>query len=273
MSRQISNLEHELRARLIERRSTGAVLTAEGQLLARYTQTMFRDLQRLRADIDEFQELRRGEVTLFTIEGIVGDLLPDIIRCFFDRFPNISFTVSAAGSDRTMEAIALDEADIGLAYNVKPRAEIEVIGSYRLPSRAMVAPGHPLAARKRLTAEQLFAHRLALPNGSFGLRRLVDQVAARHGLEVREALCTNSFELMKSVARTGHAVAILPDLVARREIGAGELLPIPVDDPDLLEASLQVFVHRQRALPAASREFLDHFLDRIRHNLEEMPSG
>src|SRR5690606_16434101 len=88
LSRQISKLEHEFDTPLLERRTTGVVLTPAGHLLAQHTRTMFRDLQRLKSQVDDLRNLQRGLVTISVIEGIVSDLLPDIMTGFLALFPN-----------------------------------------------------------------------------------------------------------------------------------------------------------------------------------------
>ncbi len=264
LSRQISKLEHEFDAPLIERRTTGVVLTPAGRLLAQHTRTMFRDLQRLKSQVDDLRALQRGEVMVSTIEGIVGDLLPEIMSGFLARFPNISFNISTASSNQIMEAVISDQVDIGITYNAKPRSELDVALACPLPSYAVVAPFHELAKARTLSVSEVLKYKVALPDPSFGLRRLVDAVAFRHGLEIGELLRTNSFEMMKSTARTGHAIAILPKTLVRRELEAGQLCAIPVDDYELANAQMQICIHRNRTLSSAARSFLEHTLSYVR---------
>lgn len=264
LSRQISKLEHEFDAPLLERRTTGVVLTPAGHLLAQHTRSMFRDLDRLKSQVDDLRALARGAVALSTIEGIVGDLLPEIIAGFLASFPNISFNVSTGSSNRIMEAVIADEVDIGITYNAQARAEVEIVLAFPFPSYAIVAPSHALAAARTVSVGDVLKHKVALPDPSFGLRRLVDAAARGQGLEVKEALQTNSFEMMKSIAQTGKAITILPKTMVRREIAAGQLCAIPMSDRPLANAQMQICIRRNRTLSSAARGFLDHMLSYIR---------
>jgi DNA-binding transcriptional LysR family regulator len=58
ISRQIANLEHDLRAPLFERSVHGMRLTAAGDLLARQTHRTFLDLDRVRSSVDVLRALR-----------------------------------------------------------------------------------------------------------------------------------------------------------------------------------------------------------------------
>lgn len=265
LSRQISKLEHEFGAPLLERRATGVVLTPAGHLLAQHTRTMFRDLHRLKSKVDDLKAVKRGQVTLFTIEGIVSDLLPEIMSSFLNEYPNISFVVFTGGSDRIQEAVVGDEADIGITFSVKPRPEVEVVLSHPLPSYAVFAPSHQFASKKRLSVRAVLGQKLVVPDTSFGLRRLIDRVAFNCGVEVREALRTNSFALMKMLACTGHAVAILPKAMILKEIASGELCAVRIEGPDFMNAQIQVCIHRNRNLTSAAQRFLDHTLLHFRN--------
>ncbi|KIZ46209.1 LysR family transcriptional regulator, partial [Rhodopseudomonas palustris] len=65
VSRQIAQLEHELDAVLFERSKMGVQLTSAGEVLARQSNRIFRDLERARTEIDDLRGLRRGEVSLW----------------------------------------------------------------------------------------------------------------------------------------------------------------------------------------------------------------
>lgn len=60
ISRMIANLEQEFGVRLFERTSKGMRLTDGGVVLARQTQRMFRDLERVRSAIDDLQASEGG---------------------------------------------------------------------------------------------------------------------------------------------------------------------------------------------------------------------
>jgi DNA-binding transcriptional LysR family regulator len=87
VSRQIAQLELELAAVLFERSKVGVQLTAAGEVLARHSHRIFRDLDRARSGIDDLRGLQRGEVSVWVIEGFVSGLLPDLLGNFHHRYP------------------------------------------------------------------------------------------------------------------------------------------------------------------------------------------
>lgn len=101
VSRQIAQLEHELDAVLFERSKSGVRLTAAGEVLARQSHRVFRDIDRARSGIDDLRGLRRGEVNLWVIEGFVRGLLPTILAGFQRRYPDVSFKIQTASTIRS----------------------------------------------------------------------------------------------------------------------------------------------------------------------------
>jgi DNA-binding transcriptional LysR family regulator len=251
VSRQIAQLEHEVDAVLFERSNRGVQLTAAGEVLARQGHRIFRDLDRARAGIDELRGLRRGEVSIWVIEGVVSGLLPDILANFHHRFPAVTFKVQTASTDRIIEALLEDEADIGVTFNFIPRAEIETVAEYIEPVSCLVAPTHEYADRASLTLEKICKQSLALPEHSFGLRQFFDRAAAERRLKPNVFMTTNSLELTKTMAATGQVVAFMPALTVIRELSMGSLRAIPIDNPGFAAALDRTIGHFED--PASAR--------------------
>lgn len=264
VSRQIAQLEHEVDAVLFERSKSGVRLTAAGEVLARQSHRIFRDLDRARAGIDDLRGLRRGEVSLWVIEGFVTGLLPKILADFQRRYPAVAFKVQTASTDRITEALLEDEADIGITFNASPRAEIEIIAEFPEPISCLVARDHKYASRKNLTLEEICREPLALPDHSFGIRQSFERTVARHKLSPRVLVTTNSLELTNTMALTGQFIAFKPALAVITQLGSGQLRAIPVADTELASARSSISVHRDRPLSHAAQEFLKLLTTTIR---------
>lgn len=256
VSRQIAQLEQELDAELFARSKVGVKMTPAGEILMRQTTRMFRDLDRARWEIDDFRGLRRGEVTLWVMEGVVAGVLPAALSRFHRQFPGISFNVVTSSTDRIVEALLDDTTDVGITFNAAPRAEIEVIAEYVEPISCLVSPKHRFAGRQKLSLAEICQMPLALPDHSFGLRQVFERAIRRARLNPKVVVTTNSLELTKTMAATGEALAFMPALTVLREYTSGYLRVIPVTDPEFASARSSICIHRDRPLPHAARAFL-----------------
>jgi len=256
VSRQIAQLERDLDMTLFFRSKAGVQLTNAGEVYWRQTRRVLLDLTHARQSLDDMRGLRRGEVRLYVIEGILFDFVPRIISAFHARYPGIQFTVHTASTDQIVAALMEREADIGLTFNAAPRAEIQVIEEFIEPVSCLVAPTHRFADASLLKMSSLVDEPMALAESSFGLRQIVEKALRRYRNSFAPVITTNSLELTKAMAMTGTMIAFLPMLNVQRELAEGSLRAIPIDSKELSESRTSVCIHRDRPLSFAGREFL-----------------
>ncbi len=257
VSRMIAKLEHEYDTELFERRKHGVRLTEAGELLAAQLESVFLQLRDVRSQIDELRGLRRGEVRLYCIEGIVSDVVPSFLAALHRKHPEISFIVHAVGSDRIAEAIARDEADVGITFNMRRRPDLTVVASHQEPLCAAVAPSHAAARLGRVSLKSLMQYRIAMPDQSFGVRRLLDGALESMRLTPALLLTTNSIELTRGMARSGEAITFMPSFAASRELASGDLIALEIQEQKMLMGRLDVCIRKGRNLSAAAAELVE----------------
>jgi DNA-binding transcriptional LysR family regulator len=257
VSRQIAHLEHEFGAPLIERRSQGIRLTPAGQLLARHLETTYRDLTHVRSLIDEFRGLRRGELAIHCIEGIVYSFLPAAIGRFNERFPDISFTVVVASTDNIVEALRSDKADIGITLNAPRRPELRVVEKFAQPLQVLAHRDHSVAGRRSITLAELSLYQVAVPDVTFGVRQLIDRGMKRANVSIKSLVTTNSIAMTRSIVRTGRAITLLPQFAMADDLETRPVVAIPISDKEMGAATLEISVRKGRELSFAAKEFLE----------------
>lgn len=258
VSRQIAKIEHEYGALLFERRADGVRLTAAGEILEAHMSATFKSLHRVRLEIDDLNGLRRGEIVVHCIEGLIGEVLPDVISRYHVRFPNITFKVVISSTDRIIEALANDEADIGITFFGPSRPDVTPVITHIEPFVAIMAPDHPLARKNSLHISDIAQYPIAMPDSTFGVRRLLDKAANAQNISLNMQLTSNSIQLALSLARKGKAITLSPRFVAARELAAGDLIAVYVDDPYFAKATTQVNIRRDRSPTIAAKEFIKY---------------
>ncbi|MBD1599689.1 LysR family transcriptional regulator [Pseudomonas typographi] len=256
VSRQISLLEHQFGAPLLERSKHGVELTAAGVMLERYTRTLFRNLERVQEGIAAFRSLDQGEVKVHAMEGVLSNFLPETIAAFLALHPRIDFRITTCSSDLIVEALIRDETDIGIIYNPELRFEIEVVAERKEPVMCLVAKHDELANEPSVSLQQLCKKPLALPRQSFGLRQLFDRTAESKLLKPRIVVEANNLEILRASAVLGTCVTIGPEIAARREIEAGLLKAVPIELESFKNVRSAVCVHQERVPSYASNAFL-----------------
>ncbi len=257
VSRKISKLEHDLKAKLFERRAKGMKLTAAGLILVEQLHSTVRDLDRARWQIAELEGLKRGEIVVHCIEGVVENCLPRHIARFKTLHPEINFRISVMSTDRIIEALIAGDSDIGVVFITSERPEIRIQYSQVEPLNLIVAPNHTLAHRRQVTLTDVVQHTLIMPNQSFGIRRIVDRHLNSAKLFATDLMETNSVQLVRSLVRHGVGCTLLPHFSVERDLAAGLLVSVKLRDFNTLATGIQICVHRQRVLSAAALAFLN----------------
>jgi DNA-binding transcriptional LysR family regulator len=256
VSRQIAQLESDVDAVLFFRSKAGVALTHAGETYWRQTRRVMLDLANARQSLDDMRGLRRGEVRIQVIEGLVSDWLPRVVREFLKLYPGIRFNIRSCSTDQIMGALLEHEVDIGLTFNAPVRDEIQIIEEYVEPVTCLVAPHHPFADVAQLKIAQLLSEPMALAESSFGLRQLIERAFQRYRSDFEPTITTNSLELTKAMAMSGSMIAFMPMLAVQRELREGLLKPVPVESKELAESRTSLCIHRDRALSFAAREML-----------------
>ena len=256
VSRQIKNLEDEIGAALFERHPRGVRLTVAGAILAKYAHQTMLNLDRARSEIDDLRSLRRGTVSICTVEAGIADILPQVIGAFRRRYPSVKISVWVRGTHGVVEALANDDADIGLAFNTPRHPEIKVVARQKQQLNAVVAPDHPVAGHRTVRMSELRDHPIALPDASFGIRQLVDEIQRSAGLSLEPALLTDSIQALANFAKIGAGVSFLPFFAVKGDVQARKLVAVPLADKQARKSSAEVIIHAGRQLPIAAEEFL-----------------
>lgn len=261
ISRQIAKLEREFDAPLLIRRPHGVELTPAGRILVEFIQSRSRELDRLKAFIDDLKNLRRGHVSLYVVEGLLGGFLPKALGDFAARYPALTYEVVISGTDDVMQAVAESRCDIGISFHPYPRAGVKAVAEVRQPLLAVMAPGHRLARRSALWLSDLAGEPVGLPDRTFGIRHLIDHAIKAEPVELTVRLETNSIELVRQFALQRMGVSFLPAYAFEREAAAGTLVGVPLADSALTAAATQFCRHAELELTPGANTLLDALVE------------
>lgn len=254
ISRQVQGLEEELAVKLFERGARGMNLTDAGHVLYRYAIENRNQLDGLRSKVEEFDSLRRGQVKIATVEGLIASFLSDFVVDLSGEYPGISVSVTVVGSRDVAEMVGQNEVDLGFVFGRAPRRDLIELARMRQSLCLIVAPGHPLANREFCTVKDLAGLRVVVPDPSFGIRQEIDKACAQGNVRLEICNETNSLAFAQTiVARTGLAT-FLPIISAMPLIQAGALLAVPLRDTRLEATQVTLVQLAARSTSPSTRQ-------------------
>jgi len=228
VNRQILKLEAELGAPLFERLPAGLKLTAAGEVLAHHVTTVMRDLERASSELDAIKGLRIGHVELATLEGLCHQIVPEALRAAHAAYPRLTFGVGVMGTEQIPAAIMDGDVHLGLAFEVRRRAELRQLAVARFRLGAVVRPDSPLAARAVVSPRDCLEQPLILPKLNFANRDQLHALFFQSRLPDRGQFEAGSVEMMKQLVLRGMGVAFMTRVGVEQALQRGELVHVPL---------------------------------------------
>jgi DNA-binding transcriptional LysR family regulator len=262
VSQRIQSLERSLDTSLFDRRGGRVTLTEAGR-------TLYDAAQRILALHREARRAITGHDTPVASELVIAassipgeHLLPALLSVFGQKYPHIRVRAAVGDSMSVVGQVERGEVSVGLVGRKldHPHLEFRYLASDRM---VLVAPpGHPLTRKKSVTVGQLAAHPLVLREAGSGMRHCFEKALDRAGRSLnhlRVSLELGSNEAIKEAVLRGVGVAVLSALAVQKEVTAGTLHALEVED---IRCDRDMFVvqDRRRVSPLPARLFLT-FLD------------
>jgi DNA-binding transcriptional LysR family regulator len=248
INRQILKLETEIGAPLFERLTGGLRLTSAGEAFARHVIVVLQDFDHLKYDIDSLAKGQAGSINLAAIEAVCGSLLPDAIAELRSRSPRISVSTQIMGSLQLPTMIANGDADIGIGFAISRTRELRRVSSAQFRLGAVVASGHELAGRRRVTIEECSRFPLILPDQTLGTHRLLLPLVAALSQEPTSVIRATSIELMRELAERGVGVSFHTKIGIERLLESKRISFISLDSDGPVWSDLGVYVRQGRLL-------------------------
>jgi len=225
VSQQLKVLEREVGVPLVERSGRGLRFTREGELLAVHAAALMQQMERAEADIAAARGEARGTLRMATFQTAALAVLPRALHLLARDAPELRVVVAHIEPAGMLDALAAREFDLvlGEEYPGRPVGRREGIDLVHLLDDPMVLVTPPASgdAEPGSPTEDWvdYVRRMPWvmePSGN-DAREWV--VAAIRSLGVEPTVQYESPDLLVQMrlVETGHAVAILPELLLSSE--------------------------------------------------------
>jgi DNA-binding transcriptional LysR family regulator len=228
VSQYLQELEEQMGMTLLDRSSRPLTVTEAGRLYLE----MCRDILSRR---DEFQlavDLLKGEVEgTVRVASIYSVGLSELSRLekeFIRLYPQARIEVEYLRPEKVYEAVATDQADLGLMSYPEPTKEVTVIPWRREEMAVAASPYHPLARNTEVKPENLEGLDFIAFDEDLPIRKDIDRFLREHHVHVNMTLHFDNIQMIKEAVAHGSGVSIMPARVMEEEIGQGRLVPLRI---------------------------------------------
>ncbi|AJE84216.1 MULTISPECIES: LysR family transcriptional regulator [Streptomyces] len=273
LSETVRNLERELGVDLLDRRRSGATLSAEGSELLPHITTVLEAVDELRRAARN-QHLTSRMVRLGTVNSATVPLLVPTIQDFRRAHPDTQVEVVGSQQADIHRALLEGGLDLGLVNylsgdDITPGLDTTEL----LRGRPVVClrPDSPLAALPAVSVEDLLGQPLIVMRAGYVMHRYVHRLLA--GRAPTFSYSTDGAEMGKLMVAEGLGATVLPDFSVLGDplerLGALTCRPLADDTTTEVVLVLQRRQSTTGTAPHAARSLHAMFRDRARRHRRE----
>ncbi|MEU7474828.1 LysR family transcriptional regulator [Lentzea sp. NPDC042327] len=247
-SERLRVLEARVGVALLERTSRGATLTTAGQLVAGWAAPVLAKAADLDAGLTSLRADRQSHLKVAASLTVAEYLLPAWLIALRTVSPDTATVLTAGNSAHVADQVLADRADLGFIESTDVPAGLDsrVVGHDELV--LVVAPGHPWARRRRITAATLAATPLVSREQGSGTRQALRSALRGIDLEITAdpLLEMSSTTAIKAAATGGIGPAVLSAHAVATDLATRALVRVEVTDLNL-DRALRAVWTRGRA--------------------------
>lgn len=286
ISKQIRLLEDELGVEVFSRSGKHLTrITPAGERIIQTAGEILRKVESIKQISQEFSNERKGTLTLATTHTQARYALPEVIRSFIERYPDVSLHMHQGTPVQICEMTVDGTADFAIATEaLELFSDLVMMPCYRWNRCVIVPREHPLAAVPELTLEALAEHPLVTYVFGFTGRSKLDEAFSHRGLAPKVVFTAADADVIKTYVRLGLGVGIVAHMALDPETDKDL---VAIDASRLFESSvtrigirkgtfLRGFMYEfiQGFAPHLTREMVDAALaTHTRQELDELFAG
>jgi DNA-binding transcriptional LysR family regulator len=255
LSKQVSQLEHELGVALFDRVGRNVRLTEAGEALLPHARAVMAQVEAARAEMAERIGLRRGRATVGTPPTVGTQLLPNVLAAFNRRYPGIELRLHEAGVQTLLDLLETGLTDVAVVTLPVEDEQLTVVPILTEEMVLAVCRGHSLAGHEEVAIRQLEHEAWVLSPENYELREATLSACAAAGFIPRVVLDGGETDTLLRFVAAGIGVALVPRLAVN---ASSDVATLRVSDQRLTRTLGVVWRGDRVASPAARalREFL-----------------
>ncbi|HSV80433.1 MAG TPA: LysR family transcriptional regulator [Ramlibacter sp.] len=211
----VRELESSMNTRLLDRTTRAVELTVAGSEFFPEAERILGDLERAIANVDKLMAKEKGKVVVAAPLVLSSSYLPPILSGFRARYPGIELVLHDTLPAQVLPQVRSGTADIGIGTFAATESDLQRKVLFTEAMVAIFPVAHPLAARKRITWDDLAAHPIvALRRGSV-FRDLAEVGFSSAGVDWEPSFEAEYAGTVIGLVDAGMGVAILPGYAAK----------------------------------------------------------
>ena len=214
ISKQVRLLEDELGVQIFERSGKHLTrVTPSGEEIVKISREILSRVDSIKAVAGEHTHPEKGLLNITTTHTQARYALPDVIKGFTSRYPQVSLHMHQGTPTQMSDAIAKGTADFAIATEaLHLYHDAIMLPCYHWNRSIVVNKDHPLAQKKYVTVHDLAAYELVTYVFGFTGRSELDSAFNKAGLTPKIVFTATDADVIKTYVRLGIGVGVIASM-------------------------------------------------------------
>lgn len=248
LSRQVRQLEVELRQVLLVRNGRGAVPTEAGQLLLSHARGILHQVERAHEELGRVRGALAGRVRIGLPTTLARILTVPLTRAFRQQLPQAQLSITEGLSISLQEALVHGRLDMTVLYNAQPSAEVEITPMFDellwLVQAQSLNRGHATQAAP-IALQEIANVPLIMPSRPNAIRMHIESEMANIGCRPNVVLEIDGVSAILDLVADGAGSAILSSNAVASAVRPQAFILRAIHSP-VLHTKLSLAISSQR---------------------------
>ena len=254
VSQAVRELESYYNIKLFERLSQRIYITETGKKLLPYARHIFDSFETMEGFINDTSS---GNVIRVGGSVSVGTrLLPPMIKSLENEVPDVDVCVIVDNTAAIEGKIQRSELDIAVVEGIVRSDELVKKDIYDDELVLVVGPEHELFNHPGIKLKELTKHALISRESGSVERNQFEQFLLEHDIKMKNKWSCSNTETIKKAVLNGEGIAILSRMVIEKEIAAGEVRVLNVENTRM-KRKIKLIYHKNKYISQSMKQFID----------------
>lgn len=267
ISKQIRLLEDELGVEIFSRSGKHLTrVTPAGEEILKIAGDILRQVESIKQLTQEHNNPNKGSLSIATTHTQARYALPDVIKEFIKKYPDVSLHMHQGTPLQISEMAADGSVDFAIATEaLELFNDLYMMPCYRWNRCILVPKNHPLTKMEQITLEEVAAHPLVTYVFGFTGRSKLDEAFNARGLTPKVVFTATDADVIKTYVRLGLGIGIVAHMAYDPKID-NDLVALPAGH--LFESSITSLGFRKGTyLRGYMYDFIEMFAPHLTRNL------
>ena len=253
VSQAVRELESYYNIKLFERLSQRIYITETGKKLLPYARHIIDSFETMEGFINDTSS---GNVIRVGGSVSVGTrLLPPMIKSLENEVPDVDVCVIVDNTAAIEGKIQRSELDIAVVEGIVRSDELVKKDIYDDELVLVVGPEHELFNHPGIKLKELTKHALISRESGSVERNQFEQFLLEHDIKMKNKWSCSNTETIKKAELNGEGIAILSRMVIEKEIAAGEVRVLNVENTRM-KRKIKLIYHKNKYISQSMKQFI-----------------